>query len=122
MTTKDLYEFLVKMPNLHSMPIFDGHVLIWNLYENAKVRAYIDEYDTYCGVESESIDFPSVHWHPEEKDMLEELYTLGKKGNVVVLKKSLIGVGVFYMGEPEKYIYTPSKKWHWGKLTYLSQK
>jgi hypothetical protein len=53
---------------------------------------------------------------------LEELYTLGKKGNVLVLKNFLLGTAVFYMGEPEKYAFNPKKKWHWGKITYLKQK
>ena len=104
MTTKDLYALLLKMPDLHSTPKFDGNVLTWDLYENAQVRAYVDDYDTYCGIESKSIIIPSMHWHPDEEDILEDLYTLGKKGNVVVLRSSLIVIEVFYMGEKSMFI------------------
>ncbi|MBR3868918.1 MAG: hypothetical protein IKM66_06335 [Clostridia bacterium] len=56
--------------------------------------------------------------------MFDELYSIGKKGNILVLKKHLFGIlgdGVFYMGEPDKYHFDKNKKWHWGKLTYLEQ-
>ena len=121
-TTKELYEKLIQMPNLHSFPKLDGEILIWNLYENAYIHAYCDSYDTCIDVIGTNPLVPSIHWHPDEDDMLEELYTLGKKGNVLVLKNFLLGTGVFYMGEPEKYAFNPKKKWHWGKITYLKQK
>ena len=63
--------------------------------------------------------------HSNEDDMFDELYSLGKKGNILVLKQYLFGMlgdGVFYMSEPDKYHFDKNKKWHWGKLTYLEQK
>ncbi len=50
-----------------------------------------------------------THWHPNEEDMLGKLYSLGKNGNILVLKKGLIGTGVYYMGEPEKYQFNSKK-------------
>lgn len=123
--TQALYEKLLEMQDLHSTPELDGEILIWKLYENAYVRAYCDSYDTYIGIISTSRSCPSTHWHPDEDDMFDELYSLGKKGNILVLKKYLFGIlgdGVFYMGEPDKYHFDKNKKWHWGKLTYLEQK
>lgn len=122
-TTKELYEQLLEMPDLHSVPKLDGNILTWNLYKNAYVRAYCDSYDTYIEITGTSFFFPSTHWHPDEDDMLDELYSLGKKGNILVLKSFLtgMGTGVFYLGEPDKYRFSPKKKWHWGKLTYLIQ-
>ena len=123
-TTKELFEQLLEMPDLHSVPELDGEILIWKLYKNAYVRAYCDSYDTCIEIISTSFTCPSTHWHPDEDDMLDELYLLGKKGNILVLKSFLMGMGtgVFYLGEPEKYRFNKKRKWHWGKLTYLEQK
>jgi len=121
--TKELYEKLIQMPDLHSFPELDGETLIWRLYKNAYVRAYCDSYDTCIDIINDSIWAGSLtHWHPDEENMLEELYSLGKKGNILVLKKFSFGTGVFYIGEPEKYQFNPQKKWHRGRLTYLEQK
>ena len=111
------------MPDLHSKPELDGGILIWNLYKNAYVRAYCDSYDTCIDRISNSIIVGSLtHWHPDEEDMLDELYFLGKKGNILVLQNSLLLKCVFYKGSPDEYRFDRNKKWHWGKLTYLGQK
>ena len=122
-TTKELYEKLLEMPDLHSKPELDGEILIWKLYENAYVRAYCDSYDTCIDIISTSILVVSLtHWHPDEDDILNELYSLGKKGNIIVIQNSLLFKGVFYKGTPNEYRFDKNKKWHWGKLTYLEQK
>ena len=54
-TTKEIYEKLIQMPDLHSTPELDGEILIWKLYENAYVRAYCDSYDTCIDIISNSI-------------------------------------------------------------------
>ena len=123
MTTKELYDKLILMSDLHSLPELNGEILIWNLYKNAYIRAYCDSYDTCIDIISTSVLGCSLtHWHPDEEDILEELYSLGKNGNVLVLKNGFIGTSVYYIGEPEKYKFNSKKKWHWGKLTYLEQK
>ena len=65
----------------------------------------------------------------DEDEMLNELYTLGKKGNMLVLKKSLFGTSVFYSGPSENFPLTErtslhfgKKKWDGGQLVYLEQK
>ena len=122
-TTKELYKELIQMPDLHSTPELDGEILIWKLYENAYVRAYCDSYDTCIDIISNSILIGSLtHWHPDEDDMFDELYSLGQKGNILVIQNSLLFKGVFYKGTPHEYRFDKNKKWHWGKLTYLEQK
>ena len=122
-TTKELYEKLLEMPDLHSIPELDGGILIWKLYKNAYVRAYCDSYDTCIDIISNSILVGSLtHWHPDEDDIFDELYCLGKKGNILVIQNSLLLKGVFYKGAPNEYRFDKNKKWHWGKLTYLEQK
>ena len=121
--TKEFYEKLLEMPDLHSKPELDGEILIWNLYKNAYVLAYCDSYDTCIDIISNSTLIGSLtHWHPDEDDMFDELYSLGKKGNILVIQNSLLFKGVFYKGSPNEYRFDKNKKWHWGKLTYLEQK
>ncbi|MBQ7296209.1 MAG: hypothetical protein IJW86_08490 [Clostridia bacterium] len=96
--------------------------MIWKLYKNVYVRAYCDSYDICIDIISNSMLIGSIaHWHPDEDDIFNELYSLGKKGNILVLRRFLTS-GVFYMGEPDKYNFNQKKKWHWGKLIYLEQK
>ena len=45
-TTKELYDQIIQMTDIHSKPELNGEILIWKLYENAYVRAYCDSYDT----------------------------------------------------------------------------
>ena len=122
-TTKELYDQIIQMADIHSKPELNGEILIWKLYENAYVRAYCDSYDTCIDIIGK---FGSLtHWHPDEDEMFNELYSLGKKGNVLVIKEfvfGILGTGVFYIGTPDKYQFTKKKKWYWGKLTYLEQK
>ena len=69
------------MPDLHSEPELYDEILIWKLYKNAYVRAYCDHYDTCIDIISNSpFEGAIVHWHPEEDEMLNQLYFLGKKG------------------------------------------
>ena len=121
LSTKELYEKILEMPDLHSIPRLENNILIWDLYEDAHLEAYCDSYDTYIGIISSS-QSSSTHWHPDEEEMLNELYALGKKGNILVVKQFVLGTGVFYLGEPQKYRFSKKKKWHWGKLSYLEQK
>lgn len=121
-TTKDLYTRLIQMSDLHSVPEIDGKYLIWKLYKNAYIRAYCDSYDTCIEIISTSLSCPSTHWHPDEDDMLDELYSLGKKGNILVFKKSLMSTDIFYIGEADNFRLTQKKKMHWSKLIYLEQK
>ena len=65
----------------------------------------------------------------DEDEMVNELYTLGKKGNMLVLKKSLFGTSVFYSGPSENFplaertsLHFGKKKWDGGQLVYLDQK
>ena len=83
---------------------------------SGRAKVLLLELDIYLGAD---LNFEA---NPDEEDMLEELYSLGKNGNILVLKKGLIGTGIYYMGEPEKYQSNSKKKWYWGKLIYLEQK
>ena len=130
MTTKELYDALLRKEDLHSYPQLFDNILVWNLYENAYVQAFCHGGDTSIGIFGNSLFSGSLmHWHPDEDDMINELYTLGKRGNMLVLKKSLLGTSVFYSGPSESFPLTDrtslhfgKKKWDGGQLVYLEQK
>ena len=130
MTTKELYDAIICKPDLHSHPVLHDNILVWHLYKNAYVQAFCHDGDTSIDIIGNSIFSGSImHWQPNEDDMISELYALGKKGNMLVLKKSLFGTSVFYSGPAETFPITDrrslhfgKKKWDGGQLVYLEQK
>ena len=130
MTTKDLYDALLRKEDLHSYPQLFDSILVWHLYENAYVQAFCQGGDTSIEIFGNSLLSGSLmHWHPDEEEMLDALYALGKKGNLLVLKKSLLGTSVFYLGPAEDLpsaartpLHFGKKKWDGGVFRYLVQK
>lgn len=130
MTTKELYDAIICSSDLHSLPKLYENSLIWHLYKNAYVHAC-------CNGANSSIEIfggngftgSLMRQRLDEDDMFNELYTLGKKGNILVLKKSLFGTSIFYSGPSEAFpltdrrsLYFGKKKWDGGQLIYLEQK
>ena len=130
MTTKELYDAIICKPDLHSHPVLHDNILVWHLYKNAYVQAFCNNGDTSIDIIGDSMFAASfMHWNPDEDDMISELYTLGKKGNMLVLKKSLFGTSIFYSGPSESFplpdkreLHFGKKKWDGGQLVYLEQK
>jgi len=130
MTTQELYDALIGKPDLHSYPMLHDNILVWHLYKIAYIQAFCNNGDTSIDIIGNSVFTGSVmHWHPDEEDMLDELYNLGKAGNMLVLKKSLFGTSVFYSGPSETFPLTDrrslhfgKKKWDGGQLIYFEQK
>lgn len=120
--SQELYNMLMNTQGLHSFPQIKDDMITWELYQNVCVKASISKHDTIIDIVQKNIFQGSyMHWHPELEDMYEELVELGKKGNILVLRKFLNGAEIYYVGEPDKYRFSPKKKWHWGKLVYLKQ-
>ena len=127
---KELYELLIQMPDLHSVPTLNYNVLYWNLFKGAYVRAYFDGKEFYIEIVGTALsNSGSVRWLADKNSMLQELYSLGKKGNMCVIKKTLLGSSVFYMGNPSQYPLPDRRSWDFGKkkyefgtLIYLEQK
>ena len=130
MTTKELYDAIICKPDLHSQPVLHDNILVWHLYKSAYVQAFCHDGDTSIDIIGNSIFSGSImHWHPNEDDMISELYALGKKGNMLVLKKTLLITSTFYSGPSENFPLTErtslhfgKKKWDGGQLVYLDQK
>jgi len=130
MTTKDLYDALVSKPDLHSLPKIYDNNLIWHLYNNAYIRAYCSSGDAVVEIfGGECFTNFLMRWRFDEDDVVNELYALGRRGNILVLKRSLLGTSVFYSGPSENYplpdrkeLYFGKEKWDGGQLVYLEQK
>ena len=123
LNTQELYRMLINTDGLHSFPQMENDTITWELYDNIYVEASISEYDTIIDIIHKNILYGSyMHWHPDIEEIYEELYNIGKKGNVLVLRKLLSGTQIYYLGAPDKYRFDKNKKWHWGRLIYLEQK
>ena len=130
MTTKELYNAIVCKPDLHSSPKLYGNSLIWHLYKNAYIHACCNGVDAFIEIfGGDGFTGSLMRQRLDEDEIVTELYILGKKGNMLVLKKSLLGTSVFYSGPSETFpltdrrsLYFGKKKWDGGQLVYLEQK
>ena len=130
MTTQEMYNAILCKSDLHSIPQIHDNILIWPLYKNAFIQAFCFDGDTSIEVVGNTVFSGSfMHWHPDEDDMIDELYALGKKGNMLVLKKSLFGTSIFYAGPSDEFpladrnaLHFDKKKWDGGQLVYFDQK
>jgi len=121
---------LIQMPDLHSIPTYNGNVIYWDLFKDAYIRAYCDDKNLYIEIVGVSLsNSGSMRWLTDKNSMLQELYSLGKQGNMCVIKKTLLGSRVFYIGNPSQYPLSDRRTWDFGKkkydfgtLIYLEQK
>ncbi len=121
--SQELYQMLMNTQGLRIYPEIKDDIIAWELYEDVFIKAYIDTYDTRIDIVNKNIIHGSyTHWHPDIAEIYEELVSLGKKGNILVLRKTFSGTEVYYIGNSEKYRFDKNKKWYWGKLIYLEQK
>ena len=129
MTTKELYDAMICKPDLHSLPKLYDNSLIWHLYKNAYIHACCNGVDSFIEIfGGDGFTGSLIRQRLDENEILNELYTLGKRGNMLVLKKSLFGTSVFYSGPVENFplsdrrsLYFGKKKWDGGQLIYLEQ-
>lgn len=120
LTTKKLYEKIIDMPDLHSVPVYDEkqNIIIWHLWEDFHMVANCESGDGYISVETDKLSKKKwrTHWHSREEDMAITLYELGKKGNILVLKSFLGATGTVYYGNPHNYTHHTSFK---AKINYV---
>lgn len=121
--SRELYEMLIRTDGLHSLPQIENDVITWDLYKDVYVEASITEFDIIIDIVHKNAFYGSLtHYHPDDEEIYDDLRTMGEKGNILVIRKSLAGAEVYYIGKPEKYRFSPTKKRHFGKLIYLEQK
>lgn len=121
--TRALYEMLLHTQDLHSVPKLNKDEIIWELYEKVTVKAGIMKNSTLIEIHRNGpLQTSFMHWHPEPEKIYRELCMLGRKGHILVLRKSLFGTQTFYYGHPGGYELPKKRKYHWGRLIYLEQK
>ncbi|NLB61800.1 MAG: hypothetical protein GX802_05205 [Clostridiales bacterium] len=115
-TTEELYIQLCKTEGLRGdISLTEEGSIVWNLNKNLTRDVFLDETDRYIGINKGL----HHHWHPQAEDIYTELCELGKAGNVLVVRESIIGTQLFYCGPAEEYRFSPKTKWYWGRLYYL---
>lgn len=105
--TKELYERLINTSDIDGTFSFDGVAIQWHRHCEAWLCIEWDYIGFVFGQ-----DRP-YHWHPnydynEIDKFYDELVRIGKKGNILVVRKCLIGTEMFFVGSAEEY-YTNKK-------------
>jgi hypothetical protein len=126
---QQLYQDLLQMPDLHSFPQLTDGLLIWKLYKDAYIQVSCDGNGADMDIVPDSVfHSPLLHWHGSMEAIRDQLHTLGKKGHIAVIKKSLYGTELFYAGPPDRYsspnpwgISLGRILWHARSLIYLEQ-
>lgn len=122
-TTDQLYRIITDTPDIHSMPELKDDVIKWNVYEDVLIKARVDEYDTIIElIGKNDLRDLDTHWHPEHDEIYDNLIELGKKGNVIVLKKRFENLDVLYIGDEENFNSQRTKKRNSVHLIYVKQK
>lgn len=114
MTTAELYERLAANPDLRGEIALEDDLIIWRVTSALTLDIAVSYKDTYVGVNG-----ALHHWHPDEDDIYDDLCAIGKRGNILVIRKTLASSEVFYSGAASEYRFSPNKKWHWGRLYYF---
>ena len=120
--TKELYDQMLATPDLCGKFELIGKTICWELFAGFAIEISIEPPATHFGIEKrlfKRFTVPITHWHPDEKDVFEEVCRIGLKGNVLVIRENLLVTSVIYMGKEENCPYLPKRKWAWGRITYL---
>ena len=125
--SRELYEMMLQTPNLcGSFELAeDGENIIWHLYENIKIEICVDPQSCYFGVSKfllGKIESGIMHWHPAISEIYDEVCSIGKRGNVMVLRAAVSSSSLLYFGNKADCPYSPDKKYLLGKYYYLEAK
>jgi len=124
--TRELYEMMRLTPDLcGEYFITDNESISWNVYDGAQIEISIGLSDCCIAVIRNGfgkIKNEMTHWHPSLYEIYGEVCELGKLESVLVIRTSLIGSAVIYMGDRENCPYKKYKKQFFGKIHYMEVK
>lgn len=125
--SKELYEMMLQTPNLCGTFELtdDGEEIMWHLYENILIEIGVDPQACFFGVSKWSfgkIKSGITHWHPTIFEIYDDVCSVGKRGNVMVLRSTASSGTLMYSGSKEDCPYAPDKKYLFGKYYYLEAK
>ena len=126
-SSKELYKMMLQTPNLcgHFELSSDNEYIVWNLYENIRIKIIVNPEDCYLGISKilfSKGEIGLTYWHPTAFEIYNQVSKLGKQGNVMIVRTFASGGGVLYMGTKENCPYPKGKRCLFGKLYYLEAK
>lgn len=109
-STNDLYEMMLKNDNLGGHFELKDDTLIWE-FEEIIYEIGINESSTTIQVfRKNKFKTEITHWHPCNEEIYDDICNIGEKGNIIVIKKTLNGESIVYMGKKENCTYDINKK------------
>lgn len=115
-TTVELYETMLKIPDLCGELELDGELIKWRLYDGYLVELSLDEGSGYMSVNRKT---GITHWHPSSFELCDTVLKMTSRGNVLVIRSRLFSSKTLYCGKKVDCPYTPEQKLFLGKLHYL---
>ena len=125
-STEELLDMMKQNPDLcgEYHVADDGHI-VWDLYNSIQIDIGVDVGDCYLSVSRKAfgkIESGITHWHPTNFEIYGEVCKMGKRGNVLVIRTSLLGADVLYIGDLENCPYKKRRMQLFGKLYILEAK
>lgn len=119
---QELYDKMKDNPDLAGEFVYAGYGIEWKVFEKYLV-VVSDEYIGIDRILFKRLTDPLTHWHPDDKEIYEDICRLGTKGNVTVIHKvlfGLLGTTIVYSGPASEC--QCKRKWLFGKYIYLYAK
>ena len=122
-SSADLYDMMCATPDLCGEFDLteDGESIRWRVREDIQITlgyGYISAERLLLG----KIESGITHWHPTPFEMYDEVCKIGRRGNVLVLRRRVGSGAVLYSGRKEDCPYQPDKKVLLGKYYYIEAK
>lgn len=95
--------------------------IVWELYESFQIEISADCLTVYqqgSGKRKRQV----THWHPSPFQICDQVYQMGRRGNVLVIRRFFAGAKVLYMGRRENCPYKERKCPLLGKTYVLEAK
>ena len=122
-SSAELYDMMQKTPDLCGEYALteDGESIRWRVREDIQITlgyGYISAERLLLG----KIESGITHWHPTPFEMYDEVCKIGRRGNVLVLRRRAGSSAVLYSGRKEDCPYKPDQKVLFGKYYYIEAK
>lgn len=115
-TTGELFDEMLKIPDLCGELEFDGELIKWRLYDGYLVELSVDEGNGYISVNRKT---GITHWHPSSFELCDTVLKMASRGNVLVIRSRLFSSKTLYCGKKADCPYEPDQKPLFGRLHYL---
>ena len=84
------------MPDLYGSLRLTGDCIEWQVHSDLLLSIAIDGDEGYIDVNR-----GLFHWHPSTEDVWDELLRIGKRGNVLIIRKTPLHTELYYSGPKE---------------------